>query len=91
MNNLEFSRDINLLKENLCWVIFRFPDNSVKMIKTTLREDLLEGLEVEKDSLYDFLTYSWLNLSKLGGSKIEIYLKEPILREVDLFANKFIR
>jgi hypothetical protein len=41
--------------------------------------------------LYDFLTYSWLNLSKLGGSKIEIYLKEPILREVDLFANKFIR
>ncbi len=91
MRDLEFSRDISLLKENLCWVIFRFPDDSLKMIKTTLREDLLEGLDVEENSLYDFLTYSWLNLSKVNGSKIEIYLKEPILREVDLFANKFIR
>ena len=56
MRDLEFSRDISLLKENLCWVIFRFPDDSLKMIKTTLREDLLEGLDVEENSLYDFQT-----------------------------------
>ena len=87
MSDLEFSCDVNLLKTNLCWVIFRFPDNSLKMIKTTLRDDLLEGLH----SLYDFITYSWLNLSRVSGSRIEIYLAEPVLREVDLFANKFIR
>lgn len=91
MKDLDFSRDVNLLKTNLCWVIFRFHDNSLKMIKTTLCKDFLEGLKIEPDSLYDFLTYSWLKLSKMDGSEIEIYLKEPELKEVDLFANKFIR
>lgn len=85
-----FSRDINLLKDNVCWVIFRFPDSSLKMLRTTLNLDLLEGIDPENNSLYDLDRQRWFNLKRVEGSQIEIYLEPPELKGVDLFANKFI-
>lgn len=86
----QFSQDINILREKVCWVIFRFPDDSLKFLRTTLREDILEGLEAEEDSLYDLDRQRWFNLNRVAGSRLEIYTTMPNLREVDLFANKFI-
>jgi hypothetical protein len=90
MNDVTFSKDINVLKENICWVVFRFPDSSVKFLRTTLREDVLDGVEPEDNSLYDLDRQRWFNLNRVAGSQIEIYTSIPELSEVDLFANKFI-
>ncbi len=83
--------DFHLLETDLCWIIFRFADNSLKMIHSTLRSDFLDGLEIKENSLYDFETKSWFCLDRVRGSKIEVFLEKPQLREVDLFANQFIR
>lgn len=87
----KFSRDIKLLNEGVCWVVFRFSDQSLKMICTTLRVDLLEEIKPKENALYDFDTLQWFSLFRVKGSQIEIYKSRPQLKEVDLFANKFIR
>lgn len=88
--NEKFTRDLQVLREHVCWVVFRFQDGSVKALQTTLREDLLEGLPSKENCLYDLEKQKWFNLNRVKGSQIEIYLTVPELTEVDWFANKYL-
>ena len=61
MSDLEFSCDVNLLKTNLCWVIFRFPDNSLKSEhekKQDLRDQVYNCMvERSKNSDFEYIEY----------------------------------
>lgn len=83
--------NINILKEKMCWVIFRFPDDSIIFIQSTLNPDLLNGKIVKENSLYDFYRDCSFPLDLVKDTELEIFHEKPNIREVDLFANKYIR
>jgi len=90
-NEVGFSRDINLLRENICFVDFRFPDGTVKRLRTTLNRAMLEGIEPVENCLFDLDRQKWFSLARVEDSQIEIYSENPPeLKGADLFANKFI-
>jgi hypothetical protein len=82
---------IENLKQELCWVVFRFGDGSLKYLQTTLNQQLLAGIGVRQDALFDFELREWVELRRLTGARLEIYDVKPELREVDIFASKFIK
>lgn len=82
---------MSALKEQKCWVVFRYKDNSIIYLYTTLNEELLSGIPKVPDSFYDFNKNSWISMNTVQGAVVEIYTEKPQLEEVDVFANTFIK
>jgi hypothetical protein len=81
--------DNEVLLSGIYWVVFRFSDDSKKIIRTTLDSEIL-GDNVKKGCLFDFLTQKFISLERLEGASLEIYDERPDLMEVDWFGNKYI-
>ena len=86
---MTYSTDISLLLNGVYWVIFRFEDGSVKLIRTSLNVEYIDN-NVKPGHLFDSLSNRYINLDRLSSSSIEIYSDRPDLSEVDEFANKYI-
>lgn len=93
IQNSQEQLSFDALNHNKCWVTFRYPDNSIIYIFTTLNPDLLAGIATVPNTLYDFNKQGYIALDTLQGDGIvtEITANKPVLREVDVFANTFIQ
>lgn len=83
---------LDILKNGVGWVTMRYPDGSVRVIKTTMREDILEkyGAELKNDRCYDLVRGEYVLFSDTV-SNIEVSSDIPVFDdEVINFANRFI-
>ena len=74
------------------WVTFNYPDGSVRVIRTTLNNNVLKHAPAKEneDSLFDLDKMKWIPIPKVEGVSLEVYENKPSLSEVDLFASRFI-
>lgn len=80
------------LLNQICWVTVKFPDKSVRVIKTTLNESILTrfGAIAKPGYFYD-LKYGEYIKFRDDAEDISVSTEEPIFEdEVINFANRFI-
>lgn len=84
--------NISDLRNEIGWIAFTFPDGSVRAIRTTLNEEILSPVLKDKGNydLYDLDKMRWVRTPSNPEVTITITREQPVLREVDKFANRFI-
>jgi hypothetical protein len=78
-----------VLLSGIYWVVFRFSDDSKKIIRTSL-DPTVVGDKIKRGFLFDLMTQNFFSLERVSGASIEIYDELPDLMEVDWFANRYI-
>jgi hypothetical protein len=83
---------ISDLKNKVGWIAFTFPDGSVRVIRTTLNEEILAPYLKDKGDkdLFDLDKVRWTKLPTNPEVVVNILEERPTLGEVDEFANRFI-
>ncbi|MNI75474.1 hypothetical protein D3C73_1316280 [compost metagenome] len=84
------SKEVDILKQGIGYITFRYTDSSRKVIRTTLNETILEklGLDTTNNTLYDLETLKAFPIPE--DVTLSISASYPELGEVDKFANRFI-
>lgn len=77
----------------IAWVTFIYPDDSKKVLRTTLNADILRSVLHTKppgEFLYDLDKHKWTKIPTSNEVVVQVTEEAPILGEVDKFVNKFI-
>lgn len=87
----EINEAINLLKETVCFMIFHFEDKSSMFILTTLNAEILKefGAEIRPDSFFDLIKHRYMKFRK-DACSVEVNTDDVRVREVDMFANRYV-
>lgn len=80
------------LKNRVGWVVFTYPDQSVRVIKTTTDWVLLESVMKTRkpNSLYDLDKQRWVPLPRISDFTTHVFETPPQLGGQMSFVNKFI-
>ena len=82
---------VSLLKTEIGFVVFGFSDSSKLVVCTTLNTGILDALKALhiEDCFYDLKRKKYIGF-RYDAASVEVYREEPVLSEVDSFANRFI-
>lgn len=83
---------LSYLKSNIGWLIFSYPDDSKRYIRTTLNEEILQSVENTRqpNCLYDLDKHRWVTLPTNQEVKLEVSDTRPEIGVLMEYVNKFI-
>ena len=87
----EVKKALDLLKEGIAFVVFHFSDGSAMFTVTSLNVEVLEefGAEIRPGSFFDLVKHRYIKF-RTDACNIEVSADDFRIREVDLFANKYV-
>ena len=87
----EAKKSLEILKEGMAFVIFHFSDGSAMFTVTSLNAEILKEFdaEIRPDSFFDLIKHRYIKFRK-DACSVEVSVDDLRVREVDLFANKYV-
>lgn len=80
------------LRTQIAWVTFRYPDESMRVIRTTLNPEILKSVLDKKGDaqLYDLDKGRWVKMPSNSNVAMEITEERPELKGWMEFVNRFV-